>query len=116
MISIEKIAQAAHEINKAYCESLGDFSQPSWEDAPQWQKNSSVNGVKFHRENPDADPESSHENWLKEKCADGWVYGELKDPENKTHPCCVPYEMLPQEQRSKDFIFRQVIHSLLSID
>lgn len=29
------VAQIAHEINKAYCESIGDTSQPSWEEAPE---------------------------------------------------------------------------------
>ena len=35
-MKVEQIAQVAHELNKAYCESLGDNSQPSWEDAPEW--------------------------------------------------------------------------------
>lgn len=35
-----KIAQVAHEINKAYCEAIGDNSQVSWENAPERQKDS----------------------------------------------------------------------------
>ena len=55
------IATVAHELNKAYCESIGDNSQPTWEDAPEWQKSSAVNGVKFHLENPDASPSAIHD-------------------------------------------------------
>jgi len=107
-----QIAQVAHEINKAYCESIGDNSQPSWEDAPEWQKSSAINGVKFHLDNPDAPPSASHESWLKQKEEEGWKYGEVKDPEKKEHPCFVPYDQLPVSQRSKDYLFKQVIHSL----
>jgi hypothetical protein len=55
-MTVEKIAQIAHEINAAYCRSIGDNTQPTWENAPEWQKSSSTNGVKFHLENPDASP------------------------------------------------------------
>lgn len=108
----EKIAKVAHELNKSYCEAIGDNSQPSWNDAPEWQKNSAINGVKFHLENPDATPEQSHESWLKQKEAEGWKYGEVKNPETKEHPCFRPYNELPVEQRVKDYLFRQTIHSL----
>lgn len=108
----ENVAQVAHEINKAFCASIGDDSQPTWEDAPEWQKSSAVNGVQFHIDNPEASPSASHESWLKQKEDEGWKYGEVKNPETKEHPCFVPYEQLPVEQRSKDYLFKQVIHSL----
>jgi len=111
-VNIENIAKAAHELNKAYCESIGDNSQPSWDDAPEWQKSSAINGVKFHLDNPDASPSASHESWLKQKKEEGWKYGEVKNAETKEHPCFVPYERLPNEQKAKDYIFRQTIHSL----
>ncbi len=112
--SIEYIAKVAHEINAAYCLSCDDDSQTSWEDAPDWQKLSAINGVKFHLENPDASASASHDAWLKEKIKSGWVYGVEKDQEKRTHPCIVPFEDLPQQQKAKDFLFRQVVHSLAS--
>lgn len=108
----QDIAQVAHEMNKAYCEAIGDNSQPSWEDAPQWQKDSALIGVDFHLDNPDASPSASHESWLKQKEAAGWKYGEVKDAEKKEHPCYVPYEQLPVEQRAKDYLFKQTVRSL----
>lgn len=107
------IAKVAHEINKSFCASIGDTSQPSWEDAPEWQKESAINGVNFHIDNPEASPSASHENWLKQKEEDGWKHGPVKNPETKEHPCFVPYDQLPVEQRSKDYLFKQVVHSLL---
>lgn len=106
------IAQICHEANRAYCKTIGDNSQPSWEDAPDWQKKSAINGVNFHLDNPGSAPSQSHENWLKEKVASGWKYGPIKDPEKKEHPCCVPYDQLPVEQRRKDSLFIAVVESL----
>ena len=111
----EQIAQVAHEINRAYCEALGDTSQPTWENAPDWQRNSAINGVKFHRANPNAGPDHSHKEWLTEKKVNGWKYGPVKDEVKKEHPCFVPYEELPLEQKAKDFLFRQIVHSLVNL-
>jgi hypothetical protein len=105
------IAMVAHEANRAYCLAIGDTSQLPWAEAPQWQKDSAIAGVQMHLANPDATPADSHESWLKHKLADGWVYGPVKDAENKQHPCCVPYEDLPAEQKAKDFIFRGAVHA-----
>jgi hypothetical protein len=111
-MKIENIAKVCHEVNRAYCMAIGDNSQPSWENAPEWQKQSAIKGVDFHIVNPDAGPSASHEEWLKVKEADGWKYGPVKDPEKKEHPCYVPYEELPAEQKAKDFIFTAIVHNL----
>ena len=109
----EQIARVAHEVNRAYCLALGDNSQLPWDDAPEWQRNSATNGVAFHRANPDAGPDHIHTEWLREKESDGWKFGPAKDAEKKEHPCFVPYDELPTEQKAKDFIFRGVVHALL---
>lgn len=116
MINNEDIAHVAHEVNRAFCRAIGDNSQKSWEEAPEWQVKSAINGVKFHVENPDAQPEDSHKSWLAEKERDGWVYGEVKDEVKKTHPCCVPYDQLPENQKAKDYIYSAVVKTLLDIE
>ena len=108
----EQIARVAHEANRAYCQSLGDNSQPAWEDAPQWQRDSAMLGVKLHTENPNAGAQAIHESWMAQKLADGWEYGPTKDPEAKRHPCIVPFDALPKEQQAKDYLFRGVVHAL----
>lgn len=114
-VTPEIMAKVAHEVNRAYCKSLGDFSQPAWDAAPDWQKTSAIKGAMFHSTSVGTTPEQSHENWLKEKEADGWVYGEVKDPVLKQHPCMRPYNELPVEQRAKDYLFKAVIDVLCSI-
>jgi hypothetical protein len=49
---------------------------------------------------------------LKEKVDNGWVFGEVKDAEAKTHPCIVPFEQLPVEQQAKDYLFKGIVHAL----
>jgi hypothetical protein len=100
---IEACARSAHEANRAYCIALGDDSQPPWQDAPDWQKESARKGVIGALSG--STPEQSHASWLAEKAATGWKYGPVKDPEKKEHPCFLPYGELPEAQRVKDDIF-----------
>lgn len=108
------IAKCCHEANRAYCASLGDHSQPAWNDAPQWQIDSAMAGVLFHLENPKSKPCDSHNSWMKQKIDDGWVYGEVKDPDSKNPPMHCAFEHLPKEQQAKDYIFTAIVHALSS--
>lgn len=112
---IKEAARAAHEVNRAFCAAIGDDSQVPWEEAPAWQRQSAVAGVQAIAADPNMTPEQSHESWMAQKEADGWVYGEEKDAEAKTHPCMVPYAELPPEQRAKDYIFGAIVRLWLNL-
>lgn len=114
--TILQIARVCHEANRAFCLTLGDTSQQPWDEAPDWQKESAVNGVRFVLDNPDAQPSDNHDNWLKLKLSTGWKYGPIKDATAKTHPCCVPYDELPPDQRQKDALFRAIVVSFLYVE
>ena len=43
-----------------------------------------------------------HEVWAETRISQGWTYGEQRDDELKTHPCLVPYEELPEEEKEYD--------------
>jgi len=105
----EGIARICHEANRAYCITQGDNSQPSWENAPDWQKESAINGVKFHSLNEYTTPADSHKSWLKQKEEEGWKWGVSKDAELKEHPCFTAYENLPKSQQLKDYIFKGIV-------
>lgn len=102
---IERIAELAHEINRAYCKAIGDDSQLLWSEAPNWQRDSARTGVRAISEGKITRPRESHESWLAEKEREGWRYGETKNPQLKTHPCILPFDQLPLEQRVKDHLF-----------
>lgn len=52
-----------------------------------------------------ASPEELHDDWVQAYVAMGWRYGEVRDPEAKTHPDMVPYWDLGQLERDKDAVF-----------
>jgi len=106
------IARMCHEANRLYCQSIGDQSQLPWDEAAEWQRESAIKGVNFRLSNPDAPASSQHDAWMEEKLAAGWVYGEVKCAEKKTHPCLVSYDELPEEQRFKDELFVRIVDAL----
>jgi len=108
-LDLATIGRLAHEMNRSWCELNGDHSQPPWDQAPQWQRDSTMEVVRFFAEHPEAGDDAMHQAWLNEKQRTGWVYGAEKDPELKTHPCIVPFEQLPIEQQFKDRLFRTVV-------
>ena len=108
----EIIAQTCHEANRAICDAAGDYSQKAWEKADEWQRDSARKGVIFALTNPTAPADAQHNAWMADKIADGWKYGDTKDAVEKTHPCIVPYESLPFEQRVKDHVFQAIVRTL----
>lgn len=110
-VDVEFIAKVCHQANKALCEAFGDLSQKEWDEADQWQRDSAIKGVEFSLDNPDAPVSAQHDAWSNDKLADGWVFGEIKDAEQKTHPCLVPFDQLPQNQQAKDFVFKAIVNS-----
>jgi hypothetical protein len=108
----EQIARVVHEVNRAYCLVLGDASQLPWEDAPDCLRHSVMIGVAFLRANPDAGPASCHKKWLREKEANGWKFGPVKDFDKKEHPYFMPYDELSTEDKAKDSIFHSIVRAL----
>lgn len=107
----ESIARICHEANRALQVELGDPAvSPHWEEAPDWQRESAIEGVKKTLDGHS--PSELHESWCEFKLKDGWVYGEVKDADKKTHPCLIHYDALPEEQRVKDDLFYQIVWSL----
>jgi ryanodine receptor 2 len=43
-----------------------------------------------------------HEVWAETRIKQGWIYGEQRNDELKTHPCLIPYEELPEEEKEYD--------------
>lgn len=109
-LDIELIARTCHEANRVLQLAAGEENLSySWHIAGEEQRKSAIEGVKAALEGQSA--VQLHESWVRQKLADGWVYGETKDEGIKTHPCLVPYLKLPEEQRIKDHMFRAIVKS-----
>lgn len=46
--------------------------------------------------------ENVHENWAIGRLQEGWRYGPQRDDGEKTHPCLVPYDELPDSEKEYD--------------
>jgi hypothetical protein len=53
---------------------------------------------------------------MTDKVADGWIHGPVKDIVAKTHPCILPYHLLPVSQQAKDHIFGAIVSALGELD
>lgn len=104
-------ARVAHDVSRV----LGDNSQPSWGEAPEWQRKSALLGVRAIQANPGITSAQQHALWRAQMVSDGWAYGDAKDVEKKTHPCLVPYDELPDEQQVKAVLFAAAVRAVLGV-
>lgn len=104
-------ARICHEVNRAYCFSIGDSSQGHWHNATDAVRSAVLNVVREHiASGLTLTAEQAHERWLVKRKGEGWKYGDF-DAEKKRHPNLVPYIRLPPEQRTKDWLFRAAVHA-----
>ncbi len=108
--SVENIAEVCHEAHRALQRIQGEIVNFPWESTSQDLRDSIIDGVR--NVIAGESPEESHDNWLRFKRSDGWVYGPVKDFAKKEHPCFVPYDHLPADQQSKDALFAQIVGAL----
>lgn len=104
-LTLEGIARTCYAVNAVYCEIIGDTPRV-WEEC----RASVLAGVESALNG--ATPEQLHDGWCAFQQANGWQYGTVKDATAKTHPCLVPYDQLPIEQRNKDLFFQATVVSL----
>ena len=109
-MNVEEIAQVVHEANRALQAIQGDPApSPPWEIAPEWQRASAISGVEGALGG--LTPQESHASWMDYRREQGWIYGPVKDPEAKEHPCLVPYDELPEDQKVKDRVFVAIVQA-----
>jgi hypothetical protein len=102
MIDKKFMARVAHEINKQICILNGEQAL-NYEDMPAYIIENMEESILNLDEGRTLG--SSHSEWLKERIAQGWVYGPVKDTENKISPLICPFEDLTYSQKVKNCIF-----------
>lgn len=109
----EQIAQVVHEMNRGLQYVQGDLSpsQPWQVEDPAIQA-TVIEGVRSAKAG--VTPREHHERWCAMKRAQGWRWGEVKDPAAKLHPCLVAYDDLPAGQRLKNELFLAVVAVMAS--
>jgi hypothetical protein len=109
---VEAIARVAHEANRAWSAAWGQEVQPAWDEAPEWQVQSTRISITDLLANPSITGRDVHDLWLRQKSDAGWCFGPVKDPGLKTHPSMVPYDDLSDIEKAKDILFRAIVLSL----
>lgn len=108
------LAYITHAANRAFRLSTGERNIPRWDDVDEAVRDSARDGVKEILDNPDITAKDIHDNWVKFKASEGWVYGPDRDDEKKTHPCLVDYDLLPPAEQYKDYLFISIVKSYIS--
>ena len=114
-MTTSQLARICHEANRAYRLSLAEDPGPHWENAPREMLESSIAGVNYRLDNPTATAEDQHNSWLEGKRAAGWTFGAVKSETLRTHPQLLPYDQLPDEQRTKDRLFQAIVDAMAPI-
>ena len=135
--NLEKMAIAIHELfNKKQMERFPDkqLEHPNFSDLPDSLKYSNLRQAKgiakkldlmgwemrpqgsrgeIIKEIPDAVIEKlavyEHDEWVRERLASGWTYGEKKNTVEKISPYLVPYDQLSETVKDQD---RDAVHSI----
>lgn len=109
-LTIDDIARVCHEANRGLQKAIGEVPAVGWDEIRAEMQDSVRDGVRAALSGKS--PEEMHQNWCEFKQARGWVYGEEKDEDKRTHPCLVPYEELPEVQKLKDHLFSAIVHTM----
>ena len=113
--STETIAEFVHETLSNWARLRGMPEYPSWADAEDWMRASTIESVEHVLSNPGAAPGAQHVQWMEQKVRDGYVWGEKKDTDAKTHPMLVPFSELPEDERAKDAIIIALVSALANL-
>lgn len=110
MTDIDRIARVVHEAVRALQIDDGHDPVPAWDDADGWLRDSTREGVQAAINGQT--PRESHETWAAGKVRDGWVHGDVKDADAKTHPSLVDYDALPRAEQDKDAVLLAITEAL----
>lgn len=54
---------------------------------------------------------NTHDVWAKARMEEGWIFGSTRNDAEKTNPCLVPYDDLPEKEKEYD---RRINQQLLA--
>jgi RyR domain len=115
MLSDEIKAMMIHESIRALQRLVHDPKPaPAWADAPEDMREASRTAAR--EGGTGQTPEGSHATWMKGKKLAGWVRGDEKDAERRTHPAMVPFNELPRDQWARDLVVVAVADALVELE
>jgi hypothetical protein len=111
-MDIEKIARAAHEINRILAISHDNFAIQTWASAPEDQRQMTREAVVFLMANRSAQPHDLHENWMARAADRGFKLGMVRSATEKTEPLMVAWDALPKWARISNQLLHTVVRAI----
>lgn len=111
---VEAAARSAYGAVSATREAFGETTRPPWELLPPMTRAQLVEAARLVLLRG-ASPRGLHEQWLKDRLAAGWTYGDAENVANKFHPAMLPWDDLAPEQRAKGHTFALVARAVGSV-
>lgn len=108
-LEISIIAKKCHEANNDLLIKNNKEPLVSWSKLDNNTTFLNIKSVNRIIDNPDITPEEIHDEWVKNKKRDGWVYGKVKDDVNKTHPLIIAYDKMSDFDKEKDILFIKTV-------
>lgn len=98
------LAKICHEAQRAFCQTMGDFSHPNWDLTSPWYQKVMVECVTFVF-NKVSDVNQLHIFWSSQMTALGWSYGLVFNEKEKEHPNLKNFNDISFEEQIKYAIF-----------
>jgi hypothetical protein len=113
--SVEHIAHIAYDAVQTYCRTIGEDPNLPWAELPEVSREGLIAGTHAVLDGTAGTAEAQHERWCAYWIGKGWITGDVKSNELKTHPNLVTWPELPIEQRMKDVLFRAVVLAFIDV-
>jgi hypothetical protein len=105
LLTVEQFGRLNHALRREVARIFGDGTvPPDWDDAPEWMHADSARDARELLGNPGMMAEDGHGRWMRQKIAEGWKWGPVRDDEKKEHPSIRPFDQLPPGERLKDLL------------
>lgn len=113
-MNVTQVARIAHEVNRAFCASIGGGAGLAWDKASASDREAAMMSVTALSRGFST-PEHIHEAWVREMSLNGWTHGPVVDVQAKTHPNLTDYAALPRDIQTRDALFVAVVRGALGI-
>ncbi len=97
------LAEDIREMNRTQADSIGAKLKTVHCGITPWC-DFNVEKFTFTRQEIEIMAKMEHERWCEQKRAQGWIYGQVRDERNKTHPSLIPFDdpRLSETEKEKD--------------
>lgn len=103
-----QVAMICHAAHNEYAKQIGQPSI-SWEDKGEEHQQTVIDSVNKIMSGEIKSPEQAHNNFVKRKEADGWVYGLEFSTEKKINPRLIPFNRLSRIHQNKEELFFNIV-------